>query len=322
MIEFWESLQIAEPFWAFGILVLPMIFWLEKKLNQKSSTILFPTISILKDSIAFRSSRWVWVPKLLRYLALVFLLLSLCRPQLDQSTTSIATSGVDIVLAVDISGSMRERDMRPSRNQEATRLDVVKGVLQEFIVKRKHDRLGLIAFAEKPYICSPILLNKTFITDRLNELEVLADDIQTRLVSGIALGIKLLQNLTSKSKIIIILSDGHDTVDYHPPLVLADKAKKEGIKIYTIAFGSSFSNDVDEKTLREIAEITGATFYRADDKESLKSIYSEINELEKSEVEMVVDALYEDLYIWPLSISILLLVTEFFLARTRYLRIP
>ena len=351
MSDFWEAFHFADPAWALGVLVLPLIYWIKKKLNYERATVFFPTISQLKTSINLRSNRWTALPRVCRSLSLIFLFLSLCRPQLDRSTTTILSSGVDIVLAVDLSASMLALDMSESNSLDVTRLDVVKEVLKKFIEQRKHDRIGIVAFSVDPYLVSALTLDKEHLQRNLDRLRVgLTHQTGTNLGSALAEGINRLRPLESKSKILILLTDGKDEpAPPHSPLIYANGAKSDEIKIYTIAIGSSTRTrtylfdpstrdllrapnglpivrvadyPVDKQILGQIAKTTGAQFFEAQDKEALESIYNEIDRLEKSDVEMGVNALFEDLYFWPLGASILFLFIEFILARTRYLRIP
>ena len=324
MSDLWEAFHFADPAWALGVLVLPLIYWIKKKLNYERATVFFPTISQVKRSLKLRSNRWTALPRVFRSLALIFLFLALCRPQFDRSTTTILSSGVDIVLAIDLSGSMRKRYL--SLGTDTSRLEVVVDVLQEFLKQRTYDRIGLVGFAEEPYLINPIDLDKETLLQKMANLQkiIVKEDTGTKLSSGIGVAINQLRELQSQSKIIILLSDGKDSSNsYDSPLPLAKLSQDEGIKIYTISFGSDKDGEtVDKETLREIADITGAKHFEAENKTTLESIYKEIDLLEKSEVEMKVNSLFEDLYFWPLGTSILFLFIEFILSRTRYLRIP
>tara|TARA_B000000441_G_C21749655_1_gene360901 strand:+ start:211 stop:1266 length:1056 start_codon:yes stop_codon:yes gene_type:complete len=351
MKEWLDSLLWAEPFWAFLFLILPLLVWAKKKVSKRRTTLLFPTLSMLMSPHELRSKRWTWLPSVMRVFSLTLLVIALCRPQLDRSTQTILSSGVDIVLAVDLSASMLALDMSESETQRVTRLDVVKDVLKSFIEQRKHDRIGIVAFSVDPYLVSALTLDKEHLQKNLARLRVgLTHQTGTNLGSALAEGINRLRSLDSKSKVLILLTDGKDEpTPPHSPLIYANGAKADGIKIYTIAIGSSTrtltylfdsstrdllrgSNGmpvirfadypVDKNILAGIAKTTGAQFFEAKDKASLESIYDEIDRLEKSEVEMGVNALFEDLYPWPLGAAIIFLCLEFILARTRYLRIP
>ena len=351
MKEFWESLHFGEPLWCTLFLVIPFLFWIKRKIKKGKVTLLFPTVSQLIKPLEHKTKRKIWIPPFLRYVTYTLLITSLCRPQLDQSTKTILSSGVDIVLAVDLSASMLALDMSESDSQLVTRLDVVKDVIQEFIKQRKFDRIGIVAFSVDPYLVSALTLDKEHLRKNLDRLKVgLTHQTGTNIGSALAEGINRLRPLESKSKILILLTDGKDEpAPPNSPLIFANGAKSDGIKIYTIAVGASTrtptylfdsatrdvirgSNGqpvvrvaeypVDKEILSQIAGLTDAKFFEAKDKSTLKSIYAEINRLEKSEVEMGVNALFEDLYPWPLGLAILTLCLEFLLSRTVYLRIP
>ena len=257
----------------------------------------------------------------------------------------LLSSGVDIVLGVDLSASMLALDMSPSPNQPSTRLDVVKDVIREFIDKRKYDRIGLIGFAVDPYLVSALTLDKEFLQANLARLKVgLTQQTGTNIGSALAEGINRLRTLESKSKILILLTDGKDEpAPAHSPLIYAEGAKKDNIKIYTIAIGANtrtrtylfdpntrdlmrYANGtpvidvaeypVDKEILQKIAKRTNANFFEAGDKETLRAIYDEIDKLEKTDVQLEVNALYEDLFQWTLALASLFIIGSFILERT------
>jgi len=346
----WNNLSLGEPHWLFLLLLLPGVLWLSRR-KKKTQAIKFPSIVEIKKTRKSWKTKLLWLPKLFFYLGLVLTVLSISRPRLDQSTQRIVSSGVDIVLGVDLSASMLALDMSPSPNEPNTRLDVVKEVIQEFIEKRKYDRIGLVAFAVDPYLVSALTLDKEYLQSNLARLKVgLTEQTGTNIGSVLAEGINRLRTLESKSKILILLTDGKDEpAPKHSPIIFAEGAKKDKIKIYTIAIGAStrtrtylydpnardimrYANGtpvvevaeypVDKKILQEIAQRTEAKFFEAGDKSTLRSIYDEIDQLEKTDIQLEVNALYEDLYQWPLASGFILLVVGFLLERSIFLRIP
>ncbi|MBT3637390.1 MAG: VWA domain-containing protein, partial [Opitutae bacterium] len=235
--------------------------------------------------------------------------------------------------------------------QERTRLDVVKEVIGDFIDKRQHDRIGLVAFSVNPYLVSALTLDKEHLQKNLTRLRVgLTHQTGTNIGSALAEGINRLRSLESKSKILILLTDGKDEPPPpHSPLIYAEGAKKDKIKVYTIAIGSNartrsylfdpstrdvlrYPNGreivkvvnfpVDKEILQKIAKSTDARFFEAQDKEGLASIYDEIDLLEKSDVELSVNAIFEELFAWPLALALAFLLLEIILSRTLFLRIP
>jgi len=346
----WNNLSLGEPHWLFLLLLLPGVLWLSRR-KKKTQAIKFPSIVEIKKTRKSLKTKLLWLPKLFFYLGLVLTVLSISRPRLDQSTQRIVSSGVDIVLGVDLSASMLALDMSPSPSEPNTRLDVVKEVIQEFIEKRKYDRIGLVAFAVDPYLVSALTLDKEYLQSNLARLKVgLTEQTGTNICSVLAEGINRLRTLESKSKILILLTDGKDEpAPKHSPIIFAEGAKKDKIKIYTIAIGAStrtrtylydpnardimrYANGtpvvevaeypVDKKILQEIAQRTEAKFFEAGDKTTLRSIYDEIDQLEKTDIQLEVNALYEDLYQWPLASGFILLVVGFLLERSIFLRIP
>lgn len=346
----WNNLSLGEPHWLFLLLLLPGVLWLSRR-KKKTQAIKFPSIVEIKKTRKSLKTQLLWLPKLFFYLGLVLTVLSISRPRLDQSTQRIVSSGVDIVLGVDLSASMLALDMSPSPSEPNTRLDVVKEVIQEFIEKRKYDRIGLVAFAVDPYLVSALTLDKEYLQSNLARLKVgLTEQTGTNIGSVLAEGINRLRTLESKSKILILLTDGKDEpAPKHSPIIFAEGAKKDKIKIYTIAIGAStrtrtylydpnardimrYANGtpvvevaeypVDKEILQEIAQRTEAKFFEAGDKSTLRSIYDEIDQLEKTDIQLEVNALYEDLYQWPLASGFILLVLGFLLERSIFLRIP
>jgi Ca-activated chloride channel family protein len=346
----WNNLSLGEPHWLFLLLLLPGVLWLSRR-KKKTQAIKFPSIVEIKKTRKSWKTKLLWLPKLFLYLGLVLTILSISRPRLDQSTQRIVSSGVDIVLGVDLSASMLALDMSPSPSEPNTRLDVVKEVIQEFIEKRKFDRIGLVAFAVDPYLVSALTLDKEYLQSNLARLKVgLTEQTGTNIGSVLAEGINRLRTLESKSKILILLTDGKDEpAPKHSPIIFAEGAKKDKIKIYTIAIGAStrtrtylydpnardimrYANGtpvvevaeypVDKEILQEIAQRTDAKFFEAGDKSTLRSIYDEIDQLEKTDIQLEVNALYEDLYQWPLASGFILLVVGFLLERSIFLRIP
>jgi len=329
MIEYFKSLErigISEPYWLISLISLPIIAWFIKKAGFSNPTLSFSLTSKIKSNKLVKSDYSLKILKSIRYFSLFLILFSVARPQFDRSTTTILSSGTDIVLAIDISGSMLAEDMTEDPRNPLTRLDVVKSVILDFIDVRKHDRIGIAAFSENPWLGSPITLDKNYLKDTINDALIVDPyDKGTSIVEGITQGTNMLCDLKSKTKIIILLTDGVDSVNpIISPLEAAKSAFEEfGIKIYTIAIGKKGSKEpVDKETLKKIAELTDAKFYEAENKEKLKSIYDEIDQLEKTDVKLSVNAIYDELYKWPLGLGIILLILEFFLAKTIFLRIP
>jgi Ca-activated chloride channel family protein len=233
----------------------------------------------------------------LRLAVLCLLILALARPQQGNSTTEIEASGIDILLAVDVSGSMEAMDFTLG-GKPTNRLEVVKKVVDEFIKQRPNDRIGLLAFGGRPYMVSPLTLDHDWLRRRLESLKIGMVEDGTAIGSAIGSGTNRLRDRKSKSRLLILLTDGMNNAGRIPPLIAAEAAETLKIKVYTIGAGTRgealipgtnmFGQrqlvptkvDIDEKTLTEVAEITGARYFRATDTASLAKIYEEINSME------------------------------------------
>ena len=346
-----EKLQFAEPYWLLLLLLIPILLWFQSLKSNKTPSIRFSSLQNISSIRLTGRGRYLWINSLLRFLTIISLIITIARPQLDQSTEFIQSSGVDIVLAIDLSASMLALDMSDDQQGEVTRLDVVKDVIQNFIEKRKYDRIGLIAFSVNPYLVSALTMDKEHLQKNLARLRVgLTHQTGTNIGAALAEGINRLRPLESKSKILILLTDGKDEPPPpNSPLIYADGASKDGVKIYTIAIGTNsrtrtylfdpstrdlmrYTNGkpvvqvadypVDKDILKKISFKTDALFFEAKDKKALSSIYDEIDRLEKTEIELKVNTLFKDLFPWSLGFSVFTLLLEIGLSRTLLMKIP
>lgn len=269
--------------------------------------------------------------------ALALLTVALARPQGSERLTNTTTEGIDIVLAIDISGSMLAMDFRPDR------MTAAKEVAGEFIADRYGDRIGLVAFAAEAFTQSPLTTDQSTLQTLLARIRSgLIDDSGTAIGNGLATAINRLRESEAKSKVIILLTDGVNNRGQIAPLTAAEIAKAQGIKVYTIGVGAMgmapyptvdmygtptgetvmAKVEIDEKVLRAIAETTGGSYFRATDREKLKAIYDRINLLEKSKVEVSEHIAYHELYlVWVLA-GLALLLVEFLLSNLVLKRIP
>ena len=263
----------------------------------------------------------------IRLLAIGLLIVALARPQLGNTTTEIKASGIDILLAVDLSGSMQAMDFT-LHGQPADRLDVVKSVVDQFIDARPNDRIGLVAFAGKPYMVSPLTLDHDWLRKRLESLSIGMVEDGTAIGSAIGAGINRLREKDAKSRIMILLTDGMNNAGKVPPLVAAEAAETLKIKVYTIGVGTrgealmpatdSFGRkrlvrmkvDIDEDTLTKVAQMTGARYFRATDTQSLQKIYDEINSMETTTRTIKNFEHYREMFPFPLIAALLLLALE------------
>src|SRR5882757_7088508 len=243
-----------------------------------------------------RPARWT---TMLRLLVATLIILGLARPQYGQGRSEVQASGVDLMLAVDVSGSMEALDFMLN-GQTESRVEVVKSVVSKFIESRPDDRIGLIAFAGAPYLVSPLTLDHEWLKQNLDRVRTgLAED-GTAIGSALATSVNRLRDQPSKSKVVVLLTDGMNNAGKVAPQTAAEAAKALGVKVYTIGAGAQgeapmpvkeqFGNqqivmakvDVDEAALKKIADETGGKFFRATDTDSLKKIYAEIDRMEKT----------------------------------------
>lgn len=283
-----------------------------------------------------RIGRWLW---LLPIFAGVLMIVGLARPQRGHSRTEVTANGIDIVLGLDVSGSMQALDFEID-GQRLNRIEVVKSVVAKFIEERPNDRIGLIAFAGAPYLVSPLTLDHDWLQQNLERVTIGAGDDGTAIGSAIAAGVNRLRTTPAKSKVVILLTDGMNNTGKISPLSAAEAAKALGVKIYTIGVGVRGKApipvrdeagrmrlimakvDVDEKTLQTVADLTGGKFYRATDTDSLQEIYEQINRLERTAQTVQKFERYEELYPWALIPSLAILVLGTTLQQTRYRRLP
>ncbi len=261
----------------------------------------------------------------LRFVALALVIVAAARPQIADAREVIRGEGVDIAIAVDISGSMGQTDFAPHR------LGAAKQIIAEFIEEREYDRIGLVVFSQEAFIQSPPTLDHDVLLRLLSDVH-LADQLGiedgTAIGSGLATAANMLKDSGSESRLVTLLTDGVNNSGQLDPITVATAAEALDIKLYTIGVGTALSggtaeeSPLDEETLREIADITDAKYYRATDAEGLRDIYSEINALEKTEVEVLIFTRYREVLAWFLVPALLLILLEVLLSRTLFRRIP
>ena len=261
----------------------------------------------------------------LRFIALALVIVAAARPQVADAREIIRGEGVDIAIALDISGSMGQTDFAPNR------LDAAKQIIAEFIDERRFDRIGLVVFAQEAFIQSPPTLDHAALLRLLGDVH-LADQLGiedgTAIGSGLGTAANMLKDSTSKSRLVTLVTDGVNNSGQLDPVTAATAAQVLDIKSYTIGVGTTGATgmtggiSLDEATLREIADITKAKYYRATDSEDLRGIYAEINALEKSDVEVLIFTRHREMLAWFLLPALLLILLEVLLSRTLFRRIP
>ena len=329
-------MEFANPkiFWLLVVIPLWVAYYVWRSMQGGSSIVISSTDSLRK---APRTLRYYLrhLPILLRMAALVMVIFALARPQRVEYDAKTTSEGIDIVMAMDVSTSMLARDFKPDR------LTAAKEVAAQFVTNREFDRIGLIVFAGESYTQSPLTTDHSSLQTLLGRLRCGVIEDGTAIGNGLATAINRLRESDSKSKIIILLTDGVNNSGQVSPLTAADIAKELGLKVYTIGVGSNgmapypagydafgrlvFQNqkvEIDEKTLRDIAEKTGGEYFRATDKNSLESIYAQIDEMEKSKIERFDQIFIHEEYLVYALWALALLLAEFIVKYIALKRIP
>jgi Ca-activated chloride channel family protein len=329
----------AQPLFLLALLALPAVAWWRSK-RDKPAAFLYSSVELARGVATMSRSAASKVLSILRWLALTLFIVALARPQFVESETSIKASGVDIVVAIDLSGSMESEDFKLNGKQ-VNRLIIAKDTLKKFIDRRPGDRIGLVAFAGKAYIAAPLTLDHDFLQLNVDRLQLHQIEEGTAIGSGLAAAVNRLRDLKSKSKIVILMTDGQNNVPKVPPLTAADVAQSLKVKVYTIGVGTrgtapfpqmdpffgqkryvQVEVDIDETTLKEIASKTGGKYYRADSTDTLRQIYDDIDKLEKTEVEVKRFVQIKELFHWAILPGMFLLLLEVILGHTVWRKLP
>jgi Ca-activated chloride channel family protein len=306
--------------WIFLILPLPVLgmLLLPRADAAQISTIRVPFYAAMHSQLLHETSR---TPRIRLFAAVVIWLLlvvSAARPQSVGEAIQLPVQGRNLMLAVDLSGSMEADDMVIG-NRQVSRLAAVKAVAGEFIDRRVGDRLGLILFGDRAYLQAPLTLDRKTVKTLLQESVIGLAGKKTAIGDAIGLAVKRLRNEPEQNRVLILLTDGSNTAGSIEPLKAADLAAQEKIRIYTIGVGAdsrmvrglfgsqrTVNSDIDEETLQAISDKTGGRYYRARDIESLLQIYSLLDEMEPVADDVEVYRPVNELYFWPLSIAMFL----------------
>ena len=333
-----RMIRFLQPEWFWALTVLPLVM-LWRGRRGPVAAVEYSDVSLARDVARRTRSRIGGVVWLLPIIAAALMIVGLARPQRTHSRTEVTANGIDIVLGLDISGSMQALDFKVD-NYRVNRIAVVKSVVSKFIDERPDDRIGLIAFAAAPYIVSPLTLDHDWLQQNLERVNVGIGDDGTAIGSAIAAAVNHLRTTTAKSKVVILLTDGVNNSGKISPLAAAEAARALGVKVYTIGVGvrgkapipvrDERGNihvvmadvDVDEKTLQAVANETGGQFYRATDTDSLQKIYEQINRYEKTAQTVQKFEHVEELYRWTLFPALGLLAIGLLLQQTRFRRLP
>jgi len=321
-------LEFAWP-QVFYLLPLPLLIWLLPQVRQASiTTVKVPFFKSFWHSLASVNQQTKWWLKLVALLAWLALVAAAAKPLWIGDAIALPVKGRDLMMAVDVSGSMQETDMKIN-GREVDRLTMIKYVAGDFIKRRVGDRIGLILFGQQAYLQTPLSFDRKTVKTLLDESIIGIAGKATAIGDAIGLAVKRVRKTNDNNRILILLTDGQNTAGEIQPLKAAELAKQEGLKIYTIGIGADevyrrtvFGNrrinpslDLDEATLKKIASMTGGRYFRARNGKDLDNIYKMLDKLEPLAKE---DEFYrptESLFYWPLSLFILLLLTVFRLRR-------
>ena len=332
------NFNFGHPYYLLLLGLIPLLSkWRKNRL--KESAFLYSSVALLRGVANLKKSRSRSLLALCRCLIFILCILAMARPRFSEGKTSIKASGIDMVIALDLSTSMAAMDFVQD-GERVNRLQIAKSVLEGFIDQRSNDRLGLVAFAGRAYIAAPLTLDHDFFSMNLKRLDLGIAEDGTAIGSALTAALNRLRGVESKSRIVILMTDGQNNAGKIPPLTAAEAADALEVKVYTIGVGTKgmapfpqkdpFGRtvfvqakvDIDEQTLKEIAQKTGGKYYRADNTEAFKEIYAEIDRLEKTEVEMKQYTRHEELAAWFLIPALSLLLLELILQHTVWRKLP
>jgi Ca-activated chloride channel family protein len=318
------------------LFLVPLIikrFWGREKI--KKGSLQFSNVSGLRDVIPAGLTKYYGILYVLRVVVILLLIFALARPQSSKGDESITTEGIDIILTLDVSGSMEAEDFTPNR------LEAAKKVAADFIRGRKNDRIGLVVFAGHSVTQAPLTLDYEVLLTLLEKVQIrMLQEDGTAIGMALANSVNRLRSSQAKSKVIVLLTDGVNNKGEIDPLTGANLAKALQIKIYTIGagtkgiaripvndpvFGKQYMQieaELDEDMLQKVANLTGGKYFRATDEKSLASIYKEIDQLEKSKIDVKQYKDYIELFPYFVYVVLGLLGVEILLSNTRFRKVP
>lgn len=328
-----NDITFANPGWLFLLLLIPLIAlyqWWSKKNTEATFTL--PSLDAISEVRTLRSSLVPFMP-LLRALAFAAFVLALARPQQTLKEEQVNAEGIDIMMIMDLSSSMLAQDFTPDR------LSVSKKVAKEFVDKRKYDRIGLVVFAGESFTQCPLTTDHRVVKDFLDNLQCGLLEDGTAIGMGLASAVNRLKDSASKSKVVILLTDGVNNAGYIKPMTAAEIAEEFEVKVYSVGVGSMGQArspirrtssgqymfgmarvEIDEELLNEISNMTGGKYYRATTAESLEAIYAQIDMLEKTEIEVNTYKRYSEEFrrfmIWGFGFLLLEIILRLTLLRT------
>lgn len=329
-----SNVTFAYPWVLFFLILVPIIiFWYLYVGRKSEPSINFSSTKIFDNLPVTWKEKFRHIPFILRTLAVALLIVALARPQNYSSGENISTEGIDIVMALDISGSMISEDFKPNR------VEAAKQVIRNFIKGRTSDRIGLVCFSHDAFTQCPMTVDYNVLTHLLDQVEPGMIPDGTAIGNGIGDAVNRLKDSKSKSKVIILLTDGVNNAGEIDPLTAAEIAKTYGIRVYTVGVGTNgqapypmqtpfgiryqmMPVEIDEGLLSQIAKITGGQYFRATDNRTLKEIYNKIDKLEKSKIEVTSYRHADELFYQWLAAALILLLIEVSLSKTVFRKLP
>jgi len=323
-------MSFAHPYFFLLLLLLPLLAWLKGRRGVPPAFV-YSSVQLVRGMQNISRSRAGGFLNSLRWLTLAVFIVALAQPRLSKSTTEVKASGIDIACALDLSGSMKTGDYIVN-GQQVSRIDIAKPVIQKFIEGRPNDRIGLVVFAAEAFIATPLTLDHEYLLENIDRLGIgTINSDATAIGDGITTALNRLRDLKSKSKIIVLMTDGGNNSGKIDPITATHAAQALGVKIYTIGLGNREIVQQmglppgylpDEETLQKIADMTGGKYYRADNAEKFEKIYAEIDKLEKTEAVINKYTEYRELFAWFVAGGLALLLIEIVLGQTAFRRLP
>jgi Ca-activated chloride channel family protein len=330
-MKWWNEIQFANPelFMLFALIPILILVYLVRMRKQHAALRLSSFQFLPREQNHIK--KWGrHLPFTLLTLALSSIIVALARPQSSLSWQDVTKEGIDIIISMDISGSMLAEDLKPNR------LEASKNVAMDFISGRPNDRIGLVTFSGESFTQSPLTTDHAVLKNLFKDVKNGMIEDGTAIGMGLATAVNRLRESDAKSRVVILLTDGFNTTGSIPPLTAAEIAREFGVRVYTIGLGTngmapypfrtSFGSvayqnvevKIDEKTMKEVAKLTGGQYFRATNTRSLEAIYEEIDQLEKSKIEVTEYRKKKEEF-FPFALAaVLLLVVEFSLRNTLY----
>jgi Ca-activated chloride channel family protein len=314
------TFQFGEPWWLLLLALVPLLAWLQGR-HGSVSAVKYSSVGIFRRIATLpKSSAGKWIRRL-TLAALVLMVLGLARPRIEKGDSDDHKEGIDIVLCMDLSGSMEEKDF-VHEGQKIPRSKALNMALTDFVANRPNDRIGIIGFAGETYLVSPLTTDGTWIKSMLDYVK--SDLIGTAIGEGIAASVELLREAKGKSKVIVVATDGENTTG-RAPVAGADLAKEANIRVHTLRIAPLRSVSADssvKNVLSQVAEKTGGLYFQAADMNSMFDVYRQIDKMEKTKFEQKRYRVYDELYLWLIAPALLLILAAWLGGNTIWSRLP